>query len=374
VGHQKTNNLKIAILGTRGIPNEYGGFEQFAEYLGSGLVKRGHQVTVYNSTDHSYQKKSYKGVQIVHMNCPEKKLGALAHFIYDWRCSKDAYKKGYDLIYHSGYATAAPAIFHFSKKSNSTWVTNMDGLEWKRDKWSKLAKLLTKLMEKIAVKFSDYIISDNIGIQDYYNSKFKITSTFLPYGAEIPDEVSDKPLKEFNVYPNEYYILVSRLEPENSIEIILDGFCNSNSKTPFIVVGNHNTKYGTKLKKKYLSNKCISFVGGIYEKEKLDSLRKYAKRYFHGHTVGGTNPSLLEAMALGCSIVSHNNPFNASVLRNYCEYFTRFNDISRIIMKCEKHELKNPNRENCIAVIKENYSWEKVLDKHEQFFIKINKS
>ena len=279
--------MKIAILGTRGIPNEYGGFEQFAEYLSTGLVDRGHQVAVYNPSWHSYQKEFFKGVEIIKKHCPEKTIGSLAHFLYDWICSKDAKKRGFDVIYHAGYLSAGPSIFFLSKKSDVCWVTNMDGLEWKRDKWNKPVKWLAKQMEKIVVRHSNYIISDNIGIQKYYKEKFKTNSTFLPYGAAIPEYVSDQFIEEFKLKINQYYILVARLEPENSIETILDGFCESKSKTPFVVVGRNNSRYGEFLKRKYYSNDKIIFVGGVYNIDKLNSLRKYAKLYFHGHTVGG---------------------------------------------------------------------------------------
>lgn len=357
--------MKIAILGTRGIPNEYGGFEQFAEQLSTGLVKRGHQVTVYNSSEHSHRKESFNGVEIIHKYCPEKKIGSLAHFLYDWLCSKEAIKKGFDLIYHAGYQSAAPSIFILSKKSDNCWVTNMDGLEWKRDKWSKPIKWLTRVMEILAIKHSDYIISDNKGIQEYFLTKYNVSSLFLTYGADVPAEVSPENLKEFKIKPNNYYILVARLEPENSIEIILDGYNDSGSKIPFVVVGNINTKYGKKLIRKYTINSLIKFVGAIYQKERLNSLRKYAKLYFHGHTVGGTNPSLLEAMALGASIVAHNNPFNFSVLENLGDYFSDKEDVCRFI---KKDKNKNLNKEQCVKKIKESYNWDKIIDDHEFFF------
>jgi len=363
--------MKIAILGTRGIPNEYGGFEQFAEYIGRGLVGKGHEVTIYNSSEHSLKENTFKGVHIVHKYCPEKKIGALAHFLFDWQCSKHASSKNYDIIYHAGYGSAAPAIFMFSRQSKSIWVTNMDGLEWKRDKWSKPVKWITKQMERIAVKYSDHLISDNVGIQEYYKKTYNAISTFLPYGAEIPKNVSEQPLKEFNVKPNQFYILVARLEPENSIETILDGFCESNSKTPFIVVGGDNTNYGRFLKKKFRINKKIVFVGGVYNVNKLNSLRRYAKLYFHGHTVGGTNPSLLEAMALGASIVAHNNPFNFSVLESFGDYFSYKEDVCRVIEKKEKHKNNNWNKEQCVKKIKENYNWKKIINDHESFFKEI---
>lgn len=363
--------MKIAILGTRGIPNFHGGFEQFAEYLSVGLLKLGYDVTVYNSSEHPFKENFFNGVKVKTFYCPEKKYGSFSHFIYDWLCSKDAaLNEQYDIIYHAGYQSSSPSIMKFKKKSKAVWVTNMDGLEWKRDKWSKPVKLLTKIMEKIAVKYSDFIIADNIGIQTYYRENFKLESKYIAYGANIPNDVSDKFLNDYKLDINNYYIIVARLEPENSIEIILDGFLKSNSNKTFVVIGKCFTKYGSFLKKKYIKNQNIKFIGGVYDKNKLDSLRKYSSIYFHGHTVGGTNPSLLEAMSLGCFIVHHNNSFNNSVIRSSLYSFKNSSDVANILFNKENNNIVNVNelRNNNISIIKNEYSWEKILDNHNQFF------
>ena len=362
--------MKIAILGTRGIPNNYGGFEQFAEYLSVDLVKRGHSVTVYNSYEHKFKNPIYNGVNIIHKFCPESYIGSFAHFIYDWLCSKDTLNKNFDIIYHAGYQSSAPSIFYFSKKSSSIWITNMDGLEWKRDKWSKPIKILTKFMERLAVKYSNYLISDNIGIKKYFNRKYNINSKFLSYGAEIPINISSNHLKDFSLEKFKYFILVARLEPENNIETILDGYSFSYKKNKFIVVGNFNSSYGKYLVKKYKSNNKIIFIGGLYDKPILDSLRKYSLLYFHGHSVGGTNPSLLEAMALGCFIVASDNQFNKSVLNKNGLYFKTSFDVKKII-DTNVETKTSSNRINCINKIKNENNWKKIVDQHELFFNKI---
>lgn len=363
--------MKIAILGTRGIPNYHGGFEQYAEYLSLGLYKLGHSVTVYNSSEHPYKKNYFNGVTLKKIYCPEKKFGAFAHFIYDWLCSKDAsIINEFDIIYHLGYQSAAPAILRFKKKSKTIWITNMDGLEWKRDKWSLPIKVLTKIMEKIAINKSDFLISDNLGIQTYYKGNFNADSKYLAYGADIPDYVDKNLISDYNLNIDNYYILVARLEPENSIEIILNGFIKSMSSKPFLVVGKHNTKYGLLLKSKYKNNSNIRFIGGIYEKNKLDALRKYSSIYFHGHTVGGTNPSLLEAMALGCFISHHNNTFNNSVIKRNDFSFENYSDVSILINKYEKNMIIdiNSSKSKNISIIRTNYSWKKIINQHNEFF------
>jgi hypothetical protein len=363
--------LNIAILGTRGIPNYHGGFEQYAEYLSVGLHKLGHSVSVYNSSEHPFNEKNFKGVRLIKIYCPEKKYGAFSHFIYDWLCSKDAtINNQFDIIYHLGYQSASPAILRFKNKSKAVWITNMDGLEWKRDKWSTPVKFLTKIMERIAIRSSDFLISDNIGIQSYYKINFNADSKYLAYGADISNYVDEELILEHNVNSENYYILVARLEPENSIEIILDGFLKSKSIKPFLIVGKHNTKYGALLKSKYHNNINIRFIGGVYEKNKLDALRKYSSIYFHGHTVGGTNPSLLEAMALGCFISHHNNDFNNSVIKNNTFSFKNCFDVSKIINNYEKSGIKDIDsfKNQNITIISNEYSWGKIINEHNQFF------
>lgn len=362
--------MKIAILGTRGIPNNYGGFEQFAEYLGVGLVQKGHDVTVYNSSLHTYKDNEFKGIKIVRKYCPEDKIGAFANFYYDWICSYDASIKDFDIVYHAGYQSAAFGIKYFASKSKSIWITNMDGIEWKRDKWSKPVKLLTKIMEKMTIANSDYLISDNKGIQDYYLNTHNINSYFLAYGADIPINFNRDILKLYNVKEYDFSLVLARLEPENSIEVILEGFLSSKTNNSIIVIGNHETNYGKKLKNMFLSNKNIRFVGGVYLKEHLDVLRKYAKFYFHGHTVGGTNPSLLEAMSVGSNIIAHNNSFNKSVLEDSGFYFTNSKDIEKIIFNEMRYDF-NKNRVECIEIIKANYSWDKIISQHINLFKKL---
>lgn len=362
--------MKIALLGTRGIPNYHGGFEQFCEYFSSGLVERGHSVTVYNSSEHPFQETKLKGVQIVHKFCPEKNLGPFAHFIYDFLCTKDAISRDeFDIIMHCGYQSAAPAIWLYKHKK-AVIVCNMDGLEWKRDKWSFPIKLLTKLFERITVKNCRYLVSDNIGIKKYLENKYSAHSKFIPYGSNIEDLGKLDYLIEFDLTIYKYYIIVARLEPENSIETILLGYTESNANLPLIVVGNHNSHHANYLIKKFQNNSKIKFIGGVYDKNKLDSLRKYSKIYFHGHTVGGTNPSLLEAMSLGCFIVYHNNPFNSSVLEKNGKPFLSTSEICSILKTSETSGFddEQESRKKCMEIIAEKYSWNKIIEDYENYF------
>lgn len=363
--------MKIAILGTRGIPNNYGGFEQFAEYISVGLVALGHEVTVYNPHFHDYQEATFKGVKIQRINSPEQRVGAVGNFVYDYRSLKHALTQDFDIIYEAGYGTASPSYF-LLKNSKVPVLTNMDGLEWKRSKWNMITRRLMRYFEKLAIKKSHYLIADNIGIQQYYKDSHNADTIYLPYGADAVDTYDEQILKEYNVTTNNYFILIARLEPENNITMILDGYLESGNSYPFLVIGNHLSKYGNFLKERY-QGKNIRFVGGVYDKQKLDSLRCYSRAYMHGHSVGGTNPSLLEAMASNAFIFAHGNNFNKRVLDDNAIYFTSSSELGAAIANIE--ELAKTNKSTFLAgnnnKIKNYYNWERVIKLHEEVFVDV---
>jgi hypothetical protein len=361
--------MKVAIIGTRGIPNHYGGFEQFAENISVGLVRMGYEITVYNSHNHPYKSDKYLGVNIIHCKDPEEKIGTIGQFIYDMNCIIDSRKRNFDIILQLGYTSSSIWSFLFSKKTLIT--TNMDGLEWKRTKYSNIVQTFLKYAEKLAVKNSNHLISDSIGIQEYLKNKYNAQSTYIPYGANIFLSPDKNEILKHNIQEYNYDLLIARLEPENSIEIILDGASKSFSKRKFLVIGNHKTKYGEYLKNKYKLNKKIKFLGGIYDLNILNNLRYYSNLYFHGHTVGGTNPSLLEAMASSTLICANDNIFNKAILQNDAYYFKTENDVSHIIdQNIEK--LNNKFIYNNIEKIKTKFNWQIIINEYDNHFKIIN--
>ncbi|MFM9986428.1 MAG: DUF1972 domain-containing protein [Flavobacteriales bacterium] len=359
--------MKIGIVGTRGIPNQYGGFEQFAEYLSAGLVERGHQVWVYNSHRHSYQESTWKGVNIVHCYDPEHKLGTAGQFIYDFNCIRDSRKRDLDIVLQLGYTSSSVWTWLFNRKQ--VLITNMDGLEWKRSKYNKWTQRFLQRAERWAARGSDILVADSEGIEEYILQKYARPSHFIPYGANIPSIEKQDFVREMNLSLFGYDMIIARLEPENNIEMILTGFTLSNIKQPILVVGNHNTSYGNYLKNKFAHNH-IRFVGAIYDISKLDELRHYARYYFHGHSVGGTNPSLLEAMASGALVCVHENRFNCSVIGEGGLFFKSAVDVAAIM----DQDLPHKKREALIATsldrIDRFYSWKRIIDLYESLFIK----
>ena len=355
--------MKIAILGTRGIPNNHGGFEQFAEYLSQFLANNGHEVYVYNSHSHPYQEKTWKGVNIIHKKDPENQIGTAGQFIYDLNCILDSRKRDFDIILQLGYTSSS--VWGRLLPKNVVIATNMDGLEWKRSKYPKPVRKFLEYAEKLAIKSSDYLISDSIGIQDYLRDRYGKESKYIAYGAEPFINPVEEVIFEYGVTKYDYNLLIARLEPENNVETILEGVQKSGVEQPFLVIGKHETPFGEYLKKKFKDVSNIMFLGGIYNLDHLNNLRYWSNLYFHGHSVGGTNPSLLEAMASDAFIIAHNNIFNKSILQESAFYFNGVDDIANLVTLSKKDypHFVDDNK----SKIKNKFSWDLINRKYEDF-------
>jgi glycosyltransferase involved in cell wall biosynthesis len=363
--------MKIAILGTRGIPNNYGGFEQLAEYLSVSLVERGHEVYVYNSSLHSFKENNFKGVNIIHCFDAEDKIGTAGQFIYDLNCILDSRKRNFDVILQLGYTSSSIWSFLFPKQAKI--ITNMDGLEWKRSKYAYPVQLFLKQVENWAIHASNRLISDSLGIQSYIKNKYKKESMFIAYGAAVFNTPDVTVLEKHLLKKHNYFLVVARFEPENNIETIIKGYLKSNAKEPLILIGSTQNKFGQYIKSTY-KNLNIQFLETIYDIEQLNNLRYFSKLYFHGHSVGGTNPSLLEAMASQALICAHKNEFNQSVLNDDALYFSDENDIVKCINNEFTIELKNKIILKNINKIETLYSWKSIVDAYENLMIEVNRA
>lgn len=358
--------MKIAILGTRGIPNQYGGFEQFAEYLAVGLKERGHEVAVYLPHFHPYTEDTFRSVRLHRIYSPEHRLGAAGNFLYDFLCLRDAVKRGYDIALECGYGTASIS-YYLCRFRKTRVITNMDGLEWKRAKWSPLVQGLMRRFEAMAVHRSHALVADNPGIQTYLKSQYGVDSVYIPYGAEVVDAPPVGPLAEYQLEPGGYFLAIARLEPENNLEMLIEGYRKATIDFPLIIIGNHQTPYG-----EYLQNRCrelpgVRFLGAIYQKPVLDALRHHARIYLHGHSVGGTNPSLLEAMGSGAFIAAHDNPFNQGVLQENALYFATPDSLSNLYCidpGLQRRIFCQANR----ARILHFFNWPQITEQYENLF------
>jgi len=356
--------VRIAILGTRGIPAQYGGFETFAEQLATRLVREGHEVTVCCEKGGDYTADTYKGVRLEYVPAPH--LGPLSIVWFDTICMLKAARR-HDLIYLLGYG--AGSFAWVSRLFGTPIWTNMDGLEWKRSKWPWYGRLYLRFNEWCAAKFSSGMIADSEGIREYLHRQYGLHHDIkmIPYGAEIISTPPERALlSAFQVSADGYYLVVCRLEPENHVLEIIQGFKASKTTLELVIVGNSgsDTPYVRELKE--IAGRRVRFVGTCYDKARLEALRFYSFAYFHGHSVGGTNPSLLEALGCGNLIIAHDNVFNREVAGDAGSYFNNSSDIPRLIEAVEK--LNDVERASCSAAasqrIRDHYTWESVTTKY----------
>lgn len=354
--------MNIAIIGTRGIPNRYGGFEQLAEKLSVGLQQKGHAITVYNSHNHPYQKNEWNGIKIIHCYDAEYLMGTMGQFIYDFNCIHNSKKNNFDVLLFLGYTSSSVWRRLFPK--NAVIISNMDGLEWKRSKYSKPVRKFLHYAEKWAVRYSDFLISDSPVIQAYLKNKYAADSQFIAYGAEKEINADPQLLAAYKVVAENYFMLMARMEPENNIEMILEGFHNSTSDKIFLVVGDAGNSFGQSMLKKFMADKRIVFIGAIYDSVVTHTLRKFCSMYFHGHSAGGTNPSLLEAMADGALIAVHDNEFNRAVLNEDGYYFRSVDDVLQLTVSIKP---EGNMIENNLAKINTQYNWPMIIKQYDEF-------
>jgi len=355
--------MKIAILGTRGIPARYGGFETFAEKLAVGLSTRGFDVTVFCESGETAAPRTFEGVHLRYEQSPA--LGSLQTILFDLKCLWAA-RKEYDIVYMLGYG-AAPFCLIPRLWKTAVWI-NPDGLEWARAKWGPIARLYFRLMEWSSVRVADRIIADSEAVAtslERRHGNLRACSV-IAYGCEVietPPPV--EPLSEWSLAAGGYYLVVCRLEPENHVLEILSGFRRSGSDKVLIVVGNHlaGTKYAEQLRG--FVDRRIRLIGTVYDQAKLTCLRYHSFAYLHGHSVGGTNPSLLEAMGCANLIVAHDNPFNRETLAASAFFFKGADDLQETIERIERNDfvaLKMRSKARQRAA--ENYRWPAIIEQY----------
>ncbi len=356
----------IAILGTRGIPAQHGGFETFAEELSLYLVSAGWNVSVYcpDESCSGLHVEDWKGIRLVHV--PVKSSGAFSTLWFDLKTALHAAKES-SLKLSLGYGTAIYwLIFKFSGKRN---VCNMDGMEWQRKKWRYLHKFWLQINEKAACLLGDHLVADNPGIYDYYKKKVKSNRlTMIPYGAHHVDIADEKLLEPYGVATNDYLLVICRIEEDNSILEIVSAFSRLDSNYKLVIVGGvefNSDPYHRKLRD--AASDAVIFTGPVYQQNKVNALRKFAKLYLHGHRVGGTNPSLVEAMGAGLPVVAHDNPYNRWVAGSDQRFFQSesgcFDQLSEIL---KDESILTGMAHSSNKRFKERFQWKMVLHEYEE--------
>jgi glycosyltransferase involved in cell wall biosynthesis len=305
--------VHIAMIGTRGVPARYGGFETAVEEVGRRLAAAGHEVTVYCRGEDPHPAPEYLGMRLVHLPAIKVKAGeTLSHTAFSVLHAAVRRRPDVALVFNAANAPLLPIL----RAARIPVATNVDGLEWKRAKWQGGGRRYYLAAEKLAVRWSDALIADARGIQDYYREKFRASSVFIPYGAPIQEGPDVAKLAEAGHTPGEYHLIVARFEPENHLHVQIEGYRASKAAKPLLIVGSapYADAYTARLHELAGDDPRITFVGGVWDQDLLDSLYAGALTYLHGHSVGGTNPSLLRAMGAGAPVLSWDVNFTREVL------------------------------------------------------------
>lgn len=364
------NAPRIAFLGARGVPARYGGFETFVEEIGARLVERGIHVTVFCESEGgtfggAERLRTHRGM---HLKYVMPWAPGPARTIQVDVTGLVRATAGFDLVVLLGYG-AAFAAWLPRVSGTKVWI-NPDGLEWQRSKWGKAAKLWLSLMERVACRAANRLIFDNAALADVIGARAGgrlPEHSILAYGAEsLRPGMDPGPLKELGLTPGMYDLLLCRFEPENHVAEIVEAHRRAASDRPLVAVA--NTEIGTAYARETVAQGQghVRFLGSIYDPGVLAPLRQNARLYMHGHSVGGTNPSLLEAMGAGSVVLAHDNPFNREVLGPQDVYWR---DVAELVERIQGwserpaedlEDTRDQNRQR----IEEDYSWERLADQY----------
>ena len=350
---------RLAILGSRGIPARYGGFETFAEELSVRLAAMGTDVTVYcEAGEQQDAPKEYRGVRLQYVAAT--RLGPLTTIVFDLKCLWHARNRA-DVVYMLGYGASIfcllPRMF-----GAVVWI-NMDGVEWWRSKWNAAARTWLRLMERIATRTANLLVADADAIREHLRARYRTLpeTVVIPYGAPVVEAPPDAALLgEFGVDPDNYYLVVCRIEPENHVVEIVEGFVGGSSELPLVVVGDTQAESAYAGTVRSAGDDRVRCPGTVFDRDKLNALRWHCRAYFHGHSVGGTNPSLLEALGCGNRVVAHDNVFNREVAGDCAVYFSKADEIPRLVEQLDAAPTRDKHRRRSQQRIVEHYDWDAI--------------
>ncbi|MGY8810607.1 MAG: DUF1972 domain-containing protein [Pseudomonadales bacterium] len=360
----------LYILGTRGIPAKHGGFETFAEKLALYLTQRGWKVSVYCQEDSRASKSisEWHGINLIHI--PVNGSGALGSVIFDWKVALEACKHN-GLFLTLGYNTA---IFNTLQRLNGqTNLINMDGIEWRRDKWGIIAKTWFWLNERAGCWVGNHLVADHPKIKDHLATRVREEKiTMIPYGGDEILEANPAALTPYGIEPGNFSVIIARPEPENSFLEMVRAFSSKRRNHKLVVLGNFQPSLNSFHKSVIdAASDEVIFPGAIYDAPTVQALRFFSRFYLHGHRVGGTNPSLVEALGAGCAVIAHDNHFNRWVAGPKAAYFSTEQECSSafddlLFNEGAVHTMKEASR----LRFKERFTWNRVLGEYEELLLK----
>jgi glycosyltransferase involved in cell wall biosynthesis len=357
--------VKVALLGTRGVPAQYGGFETAVEEIGRRLAERGYQVTVYCRNPGQSQTE-YLGMQLVNAPAVRHRMAeTLSHTTVSVAHAITRRRPDAVLLLNAGNAPLLPAL----RAARIPTAIHLDGLESRRAKWRGMGARYYQWAEASAIRNGQIVIADAQAIADHVEQKFGRTCVVIPYGAELIEPPAAR-LAELNLQPGDYHLVVARFEPENHVLEAVVGYRSSGQQRPLVVVGSapYSQWYIDAVEQAAAGDERIHLVGAVYDQELLDQLYAHATTYIHGHSVGGTNPSLLRAMGAGTAVLALDVEFNREVTDGQALFWAtsedltaHFNRLDEASMIEQLISLRQASRDR----VRTAYQWETVTDDYE---------
>ena len=365
--------MKIALLGTRGIPASYSGFETCVEQLGQRLVERGHGVTVYCRSHHiTYEGNSYKGMRLVKLpTISNKYLDTMVHsFISSLHALPQRYDVGLYFIAGNSPVTWIPRL------AGTKTILNVDGLDWKRDKWPTFAKKYIQFAEYLATKLPNLYLTDSRVVQAYYQDRFNSKPPYIPYGSEVDILPAGETLAQYSLEPGQYILFVGRLVPENCAHHLVEAFRGLDTDMKCVIVGDsaYSQEYIASLKASAQGDPRIIFTGYVFGKG-YHELGSNAHIFVETSGVGGTHPALVEAMAFGNCVVVYDTPENLETIGEAGLAYdgrTGANSLRQILSDLLAHPDKvQTYKQLAQQRAQTHYSWEAVTDAYERLFYQV---
>tara|TARA_B100000749_G_C18449956_1_gene475857 strand:- start:4450 stop:5565 length:1116 start_codon:yes stop_codon:yes gene_type:complete len=365
-----TSNYKLVLLGIRGIPAKHGGFETFAEALSKHLIKRNWTVIVYVQEKGSGPTYFTRWENIDRVHIPIDKDGPLGTIIFDFKSIVHSLRH-HGLFLTLGYNTAVFNLLH--RVMTKTNIINMDGIEWRRDKWGPIAKTWFWLNERAGCWFGNHLVADHPEIQKHLSSRVNIKKiTMIPYGGDEVLVANPSLLSVYGLQPDGYSVIIARPEPENSFLEMVRAFSCKRRDHKLVVLGSFEPSINSFHKDVMdAASEEVIFPGAIYEAPVVQALRFFARFYLHGHRVGGTNPSLVEALGAGCAVIAHDNHFNKWVAGPDAAYFGTEQECSLLFDELlSDDDAVHAMKAASISRFNERFTWEKILGEYEELLIK----
>ncbi|MGY1809664.1 DUF1972 domain-containing protein [Blastococcus sp. SYSU D00669] len=356
------DTMRIAMVGTRGVPARYGGFETAVEEVGRRLTERGHEVVVYCRTVPGQGERlpEHLGMRLVHLPAARKRsLETLTHTALSV-AHLVRHRTDVAFVFNAANSPLLPLL----RLARIPVATHVDGLEWKRAKWGPAGQRYYRAAEGLAVRWSDALIADAVGIADYYEHEFAAPTTLLTYGAPLIAPGSDR-LAELGLAPGGYHLVVARFEPENHVDVIVDGYVRSAARKPLVVVGSapYSDEYTGRVHA--LADDRVRFLGGVWDQVQLDQLYGNAYTYLHGHSVGGTNPSLLRAIGAGAAVIAFDVDFNREVAADAGRYFADAAGLAACLQAAEAEPGAVRQAGTRARALAAGYDWDDVAAGYE---------